>query len=190
MARNVYEAMFILDSNRFGRDPDGISGELAELIQKAGGEILVSRLWEDRRLAYPIKGQRKGTYWLMYVSLEGRQLAGLRRQLEITESILRFLLLKIDPRIVDALVAHAQSAPAPAAARPRKRRSRSQRPRSEWPRRPRRCGRGKGIIAGSSFGVRRLIAAFGRFAAFESRQKAAKTVSCSKLERPRFAARS
>lgn len=118
MARNVYEAMFILDSNRFGRDPDGISGQLADLIQKAGGEILVSRLWEERRLAYPIKGQRKGTYWLIYLRLDALQLAGLRRQLDITETILRFLFLKIDPRIVDALVAHAQTAPVPAVGPP------------------------------------------------------------------------
>jgi small subunit ribosomal protein S6 len=118
LARNVYEAMFIFDSNRFGRDPDGISGQLADLIQKAGGEILVSRLWEERRLAYPIKGQRKGTYWLIYLSLDSLQLAGLRRQLDITETILRFLFLKIEPRIVDALVAHAQSAPIPAVSPP------------------------------------------------------------------------
>ena len=116
MARNVYEAMFILDSNRYGRDPDGVSGQLADLIQKAGGEILVSRLWEERRLAYPIKGQRKGTYWLIYMALDGLKLAGLRRQFEITENVLRFLFLKIDPRIVDALVAHARSAPVPAVA--------------------------------------------------------------------------
>lgn len=115
MARNVYEAMFLFDSNRFGRDPEGTSGEIAELIKKVGGEILVSRLWEERRLAYTIKGQRKGTYWLMYVNLDARQVAAVRRQLEITESVLRFLLLKIDPRIVDALVAHAQAAPVPAA---------------------------------------------------------------------------
>jgi small subunit ribosomal protein S6 len=116
LARNVYEAMFILDSNRFGRDPDGISGQLADLIQKAGGEILVSRLWEERRLAYPIKGQRKGTYWLIYLNLDALKLAGLRTQLDITETVLRYLFLKIDPRLVDALVAHAQSAPVPAAA--------------------------------------------------------------------------
>ena len=113
MARNVYEAMFILDSTRFGRDPDGISSQLVDMIQKAGGEILVSRLWEERRLAYPIKGQRKGTYWLIYLNLDGLKLAGLRRQFDITETILRFLFLKIDPRIVDALVAHAQSVPIP-----------------------------------------------------------------------------
>ncbi len=116
MARNVYEAMFILDSARFGRDPDGISSQLADLIQKAGGEILVSRLWEERRLAYTIKGQRKGTYWLIYLSLDALQLAGLRRQFDINETVLRYMFLKIDPRIVDALVAHARSAPIPTVA--------------------------------------------------------------------------
>jgi small subunit ribosomal protein S6 len=116
LVRNVYEAMFILDSTRYGRDPDGISGQLADLIRRAGGEILVSRLWEERRLAYTIKGQRKGTYWLIYLSLDAPQLAGLRRQFDITETVLRYLFLKIDPRIVDALVAHAQSAPVPVVA--------------------------------------------------------------------------
>jgi small subunit ribosomal protein S6 len=113
LARNVYELMLILDSTRFGRDPDGVSGLLADLITKAGGEILVSRLWEERRLAYPIKGQRKGTYWLIYLSLDSLQLTGLRRQFEISEAIIRFMFLKIDPRIIDALVTHARSAPVP-----------------------------------------------------------------------------
>jgi small subunit ribosomal protein S6 len=108
--------MFILDSNRFGRDPDGVSGQLTGAIEKLGGEILVSRLWEERRLAYPIKGQRKGTYWLIYFRLDGGQLATLRRQCEINESLMRFLFLKIEPRIVDALVTHARSAPVPAVA--------------------------------------------------------------------------
>jgi small subunit ribosomal protein S6 len=112
----VYEGMFILDSNRFGRDPDGVSGQISSMIEKLGGEMLVSRLWEERRLAYTIKGQRKGTYWLTYFRLGGGQFAPLRRQCEINENIMRFLFLKIDPRIVDALVAHAQSAPVPVVA--------------------------------------------------------------------------
>jgi small subunit ribosomal protein S6 len=111
LAANVYEGMLILDTNRYGRDPDAVSAQVPELIQKLGGEILVSRLWEERRLAYPIKGQRKGTYWLTYFRLGGNQLATLRRECEINENLVRFLFLKIDPRIVDALVAHAQSAP-------------------------------------------------------------------------------
>lgn len=109
MATNAYEGMFIFDSGRFGRDPDGVSGEIARIVQAAGGEILVSRLWEERRLAYPIKGQKKGTYWLTYFRVEPTEIPGVNRQLGLSESILRFLLLKVDPRIVDALVEHART---------------------------------------------------------------------------------
>ena len=108
MAANVYEGMFILDANRFGRDPEAISGQIPAMIEKLGGEILVSRLWEERRLAFPIKGQRKGAYWLTYFRLDGGQLTDLRRQCRIADDVLRTLFLKVDPRIVDALVAHAQ----------------------------------------------------------------------------------
>ncbi len=111
MAANVYEGMFILDSNRYGRDPEAVSSQVPAMIEKFGGEMLVSRLWEDRRLAYPIKGQRKGTYWLTYFRLDSNRLGDLRNQCHITEDILRELFLKIDPKLVDALVAHAKSAP-------------------------------------------------------------------------------
>lgn len=110
MAKTVYEAMFIFDSNRFGRDPGGVSGAVAALVQKLGGEVLAARLWEERRLAYPINGQRKGTYWLSYFRLESRQLSELNRECRLNESILRSLVLKVDDRIVDALVGHALAA--------------------------------------------------------------------------------
>ena len=116
MAANVYEGMFILESNRFGRDPETVSGQVPAMIEKLGGEILISRLWEERRLAYPIRGQRKGAYWLTYFRLDSGQLADLQRQCEITDDILRVLFLKVEPRIVDTLVAHATSSPVTAAA--------------------------------------------------------------------------
>ena len=80
MADNVYEGMFILDSNRYGHDPEAVSGQINEMIQKPGGEILVSRLWEERRLAYPIKGHRKGTYWLTYFRLDSVRLTAIKRR--------------------------------------------------------------------------------------------------------------
>ena len=113
MPANVYEGLFILDSNRYGRDPEAVSNQIPAMIQKLGGEMLVSRLWEERRLAYPIKGQRKGTYWLTYFRLDSGRLLDVRRQCQITEDILRVLFLKVEPRIVDTLVAHAASAPGP-----------------------------------------------------------------------------
>ncbi len=112
MAENAYEAMFILDTNRYGRDPGGMANQISELITRRGGEILVSRLWEERRLAYPINGQRKGTYWLAYFKLDAKELTTLNRETHLNENILRSLVLKVDPRIIDTLVDHAKAGPA------------------------------------------------------------------------------
>jgi small subunit ribosomal protein S6 len=113
---NVYDGMFIFDAGRYGRDPEGLSGQVAKIIQELGGEILVSRLWEERRLAYPINGQRKGVYWLTYFRLEGDRLAALKQRFRLNDSILRMLFVRVDPRIVDTLVAHALAGPAAMAA--------------------------------------------------------------------------
>src|SRR5262245_49290402 len=99
--------MFILDANRYARDQVGVSGQIPEMIQKLGGQMLASRLWEERRLAYPVDGHRKGTYWLTYFKLDSNQLTALNRQCQLSDSILRTLFLKVDPRIADALVSHA-----------------------------------------------------------------------------------
>lgn len=115
MSKNVYEGMFILDSNRYARDPGAVSGQIPDMVRKCGGEILVSRLWEERRLAYSIAGQRKGTYWLAYFKLASSQVATIERECRLSESIVRALILKVDPRIVDALVRHALAGPAEAA---------------------------------------------------------------------------
>ncbi len=109
MPVNVYEGMYILDANRFSRDQAGVSGQIPEMVEKLGGEILASRLWEERRLAYPIDGHRKGTYWLTYFKLDSLKLTELTRQCQLSDSIVRTLFLKVDPRIADALVSHALS---------------------------------------------------------------------------------
>jgi small subunit ribosomal protein S6 len=109
VAVNVYEGMFILDANRYSRDTAAVSGHINELIRKHGGEMLASRLWEERRLAYPIEGHRKGAYWLTYFRVETGQISKITRECQLSDTILRSLILKIDPRIADALVEHARS---------------------------------------------------------------------------------
>ncbi len=104
----VYEGLFILDSNKFARDRDNLSRELEGLVEAVDGELLVSRLWEERRLAFPIKGQRKGAYWLMYFRLPTLRLTELTRACQINDSILRQLFVKLPPALVDPIIAHAK----------------------------------------------------------------------------------
>lgn len=108
MAQSVYECMFILDSNKYAKDPTKVSGQVPQLVEKCGGEVLVSRLWVEQKLAYPIEGHRKGTYWLTYFRLDHDKVPMFKRECQLNEVILRQLLLKVDPRLVDMLVSHAQ----------------------------------------------------------------------------------
>ena len=111
MTENVYEGLFILNSELYARNPEEISGQIAKFVSDVGGEVLLSRLWDERRLAYPIKGHRRGTYWLSYFKLDSAKVKELNRQCQITESFLRFLFLKLDPKLVDTIVEHAKEGP-------------------------------------------------------------------------------
>jgi small subunit ribosomal protein S6 len=115
---NVYEAMVIFDTNRFARDRAALPSDAEKSVTSAGGEVLVSRLWEERRLAYPIAGQRRGTYWLFYFRGPSSMLTGLNREWELHDGILRHLVLKVHPHLEEALLEHARTghsaAPAPA----------------------------------------------------------------------------
>jgi small subunit ribosomal protein S6 len=105
----VYEGMFILEPGRYARDPGAVTQQVANLITQQGGTVLAARLWDERKLAYPIKGHKKGVYWLTYFKMPGDGLTVLERQCEINDDILRKLVLRVDDRIADALVQHALS---------------------------------------------------------------------------------
>ena len=109
MATNVYEGLFIFDSDLYAKGADEVSNQVAGIVEQFGGEVLLSRLWDERKLAYPIKGQRRGTYWLAYFRIEPTVVKDLTRQFQLSDSILRFLILVVEPRLVDTLVEHAKA---------------------------------------------------------------------------------
>jgi small subunit ribosomal protein S6 len=109
MAANVYEGLFIFDSDLYARGADEVSSQVANIVEQLGGEVLLSRLWDERKLAYPIKGHRRGTYWLTYFRIDPTTVKDLTRQFQLSGSILRFLILLVDPRLVDTLVEHAKA---------------------------------------------------------------------------------
>jgi small subunit ribosomal protein S6 len=115
---SVYECMVIYDSNKYAQDPNKVGGQIGALVTKLGGEVLVSRLWNDQKLAYPIDGHKKGTYWLTYFRLDGTKLVEFNRDLRINETVVRSLTLHVDPRLVDALVEHAKGGLRPRAPEP------------------------------------------------------------------------
>ncbi|TWU33777.1 30S ribosomal protein S6 [Novipirellula artificiosorum] len=108
MAKNTYETLFILDSNHYARDPGGVSKQLEQIVTENGGTVLVNRVWMEQKLAYPIDGHQKGTYWLTYYEAEGDSLVKMARAFTLCEPVVRELTLKLDPRLVEPMLANAR----------------------------------------------------------------------------------
>ena len=108
MAATVYECMFIFNANQYARNPGAASTAIEEIVKSVDGELLASRLWNEQKLVYPIRGQRKGVYWLTYVKMDGSVITKFNRACQLNDMMLRHMVIGIDPRLVDALVAVAK----------------------------------------------------------------------------------
>ncbi|MEM6471292.1 MAG: 30S ribosomal protein S6 [Planctomycetota bacterium] len=107
MANNTYETLCILDSNHYARDPGGVGKQIEDVITEAGGKVAINRLWMEQKLAYPINGHQKGTYWLTYFEMAGVDVPKLDRAFQLCEPVLRQMTLKLDPRLVEPILANA-----------------------------------------------------------------------------------
>lgn len=110
MPANVYECLFLLDANKVGGDLDNAVAVLQGMLEKHQSEILISRPWDEpRRLAYPVEGQKKGLYYLIYFRTEGKHIPEIERDCALNEQILRYLIIKLHhPRIIDGTLAAAR----------------------------------------------------------------------------------
>src|SRR5215475_3312649 len=108
MPANVYECMFILDTTKVAGDVAAADKQLRTILEKHNAEVLVSRPWDERRLAYPIRNQKKGLYYLTYFSSEGKNLAPIERDCALNEMIMRMMVLRIDPKLVDTMLSIAK----------------------------------------------------------------------------------
>jgi small subunit ribosomal protein S6 len=106
--------MFLLDTNKVAGDVANAEQQLLSLVQKHNGEPLAHRPWDERRLAYPIAKHKKGLYYLMYFRTEGKNLASIESDLALNEMVIRSMILKIDPKLVDTMLALAKGEHAPA----------------------------------------------------------------------------
>ena len=109
MAVNTYEAMFLLDSTKVAVSWDESVKHVHDILSKHQSEIVASRQWDERRLAYPVEGHKKGTYLLTYFKTDGAQLAEIVADCRLSELILRELILKVHPKLVDHLVNQAMT---------------------------------------------------------------------------------
>lgn len=104
LAQHYYEGMFILDSGRFGADPDAAGAEVCGMIEKAGGSIVAHRPWQDAKLAYAINGHKKGLYYLAFYTAPGSTNAQLTNIVKLNENVIRHLVISHPQGLFDRMV--------------------------------------------------------------------------------------
>jgi len=90
----TYEAMFLLDAS--SADFEAAAAPVREVLARAEAEVLSLKPWDERRLAYQIKGRRRGLYVLTYFQAEPSRITELQHEIQLNEKILRAMLLSAD----------------------------------------------------------------------------------------------
>ena len=86
-----YEAMFVLDT---GSKPlEAFQEDIKQLIARHGGQILKAEKWTERRLAYPIAGKKRGTYYIVFFEALTSAITALEKEIHLKDQYLRVLFL-------------------------------------------------------------------------------------------------
>jgi ribosomal protein S6 len=88
----LYEAMFVVDSNKARTEHDKVLEELGTVIRKGGGEVVNCDKWDERKLCYPIKRHKRGTYYLSHFRSDGEAIGRIERAAQLSETVLRVLI--------------------------------------------------------------------------------------------------
>jgi len=90
---NDYETIFILNPNIGDESTKAAVEKFNDLIA-ANGTIIEKNEWGIRRLAYPIQFLEEGYYVLINFSAEPQFIAELERVYNITDSVLRSIVVR------------------------------------------------------------------------------------------------
>jgi small subunit ribosomal protein S6 len=92
---NHYEGMFLL-SQAATADLGAAVDHVKSILDKVEAELIAMSRWDERRLAYEIKKQKRGLFLLTYFSCNSRNIAQLERECNLSETVLRAMVIRAD----------------------------------------------------------------------------------------------
>lgn len=95
---NKYELMYIIDTSLEENARKELIERISALITGNGGEVEKVDEWGKRRLAYPINYKNDGYYVLEHFSAGPDLPREIERVLQISEDVLRYLIVKVEKK--------------------------------------------------------------------------------------------
>ena len=102
--KKIYEATFIVNAGLDDQQIDAIIDKVQELITKNNGEVMELAKWGRKRFAYPIKKKNNGFYVVCEFKSSGDLVARIERHFMLEENIIRFLIIGLDKKALQARI--------------------------------------------------------------------------------------
>ncbi len=109
---SIYESIFICPGDISQEKVESTLEKVKGVITKAEGSITSAELWGRRRLSYPIERHRDGFYVYLVFNAPPASMSPLTHHYRVTDTILRGLTIKVDPKNVDKIKPAVRLAPA------------------------------------------------------------------------------
>ena len=120
---NKYELVYVIDTTLDDDARKAVMDRFHGMLGSLGGKVEKVEEWGKRRLAYPINYKTEGYYVLVNYTAEASVPKEIERNLQISDSILRYLTVKVEekrsnvkPRPVRVAPVAEEAAPAVEAA--------------------------------------------------------------------------
>ncbi len=92
----LYEGMFLINQQQMAGDLEGALSHIREMLDRAEAEVISLRKWDERKLAYPVNGQKRGLYVLALFRVRAVQIANIERDCNLSELVMRVLMTRCD----------------------------------------------------------------------------------------------
>ena len=93
---NQYEVMYVIDTQLEDQARSELINRFSNLVAQNGGTVDRVDEWGKRRLAYAINYKTEGYYVLMYVNAPSELPRELERNMQIADSVLRYLVIRFE----------------------------------------------------------------------------------------------
>jgi small subunit ribosomal protein S6 len=92
----IYEGLFLLNQSSASSDFAGCVNFLKEVLERAEAEVICLGKWDERKLAFPVEGQKRGTFLLGVFRVRGTQIANIERDCNLSDQVVRCLILRAE----------------------------------------------------------------------------------------------
>ena len=98
--RRDYELGLIINPEVSEEETRAILDRVEQIVTNSGGQVIKVNQWGRRRLAYPIERHRDGFYVFIDMILTSETVIELERTLKVSETVLRHMVKRRDPKVV------------------------------------------------------------------------------------------